>query len=191
MLFSRHRLMGMLATVCALALGACMLFEQKTPPDGPKEYPIAAGRYYRSSELDSVSRDSALQFEDYGDSGTYAFTSFSRPGCKKEVQTGIWYARISGLDSSFYLRREGRKFRQVAFEEDCLTSDSLISLGKPYMMGQYDEVRNITDSSFETCQDTYRICYQLCETASQNPDSECYRHQSTPADSALWVRYVK
>ncbi|HEX2612413.1 MAG TPA: hypothetical protein VHO02_02320, partial [Fibrobacteria bacterium] len=71
----------------------------RPPVDGPKQYPIVTGRYYRAAELDTLPRDSALQFEDYGDSGAYAFTSFSRPGCKNLVRTGVWYARISGIDS--------------------------------------------------------------------------------------------
>lgn len=184
------RIASVLATPCVLT--GCLLASHP-PADGPEEYPITPGRYYRAAELDTLPRDSALQFEDYGDSGVYAFTSFSRPGCRNLMQTGIWYVRMSSVDSGLYLRREGHKFRQSnpISDEDCLTGDSLILLSGPYVQGQFDQIRNITDSSFETCMSNYKICFQLCATASTNPDSECFHHQSTPDDSALWIRYVK
>ncbi len=182
-----------LSFVTAVALsivvpGGCII---PASEDVVKEYPIAPGRYYKAAELDSVSRDSALFFTDFSASGNRYFdVLLDRPGCPTFLLEGPWYAFTSQQRPEKQLHKRTRNASGSSWNTECLPVDSLnrVSRGSSHAVA----LRNVTDTSFETCNDVYPLCYGLCSPDKINLYSgNCTELNGSGPNDSDWTIWIK
>ena len=125
--------------------------------------PISPGRYYNALGLTTHTRDSASQYQDFMANGHWQLVNVLEP---PDTVAGNWY-----------LTRNPKKLWA-----------RLINHGHIYYT---DFVRNITDTSFETCSYSFPICFGECSGPAPNDTAnQCYNYTKLDTIS-VWDLYVK
>lgn len=155
-----------------------------------QRYEIPAGRYYKASEIASKPRDSALAYTDFETDRTYRDVLMKHPGCAVGIFEGKWsaYSTENFPEASLVLDPQ-RGAGGNGTDNPCQTDDSLTKMRDGWEETYW--LRNITDSSFETCDGVNEICFGKCTAANLNPYGGCVNYDGSGTNDTDWTRWTK